>query len=60
MTATPTAQAARRAGAVSHDPTDWHAIHWRRAYRIVRRLQARIVKAVQCRPHPVTRVFGKA
>jgi len=50
MTAIPTAQAARRAGAVSHDPTDWHAIHWRRAYRIVRRLQARIVKAVQAGP----------
>jgi RNA-directed DNA polymerase len=47
MTATPAAQAARSAGAVSHDPTDWHAINWRRAYRIVRRLQARIVKAVQ-------------
>jgi RNA-directed DNA polymerase len=47
MTAIPTAQAARRAGAVSHDPTDWHATQWRRAYRIVRRLQARIVKAVQ-------------
>jgi RNA-directed DNA polymerase len=47
MTATPTAQAARSAGAVSHDRTEWHAMHWRRAYRIVRRLQARIVKAVQ-------------
>jgi RNA-directed DNA polymerase len=47
MAAIPTAQTARCAGAVSHDPTDWHAIHWRRAYRIVRRLQARIVEAVQ-------------
>jgi len=35
------------AGAVSHDPVDWHAIDWRRAHRIVRRLQARIVKATQ-------------
>jgi RNA-directed DNA polymerase len=35
------------AGAVSHDTGDWHAIDWRSAHRIVRRLQARIVKATQ-------------
>lgn len=35
------------AGAVSHNPLDWHAIDWPKAHRIVRRLQARIVKAVQ-------------
>ena len=35
------------AGAVSHKAVDWHAIDWRQAHRNVRRLQARIVKAVQ-------------
>jgi RNA-directed DNA polymerase len=47
MTATPTAQAARRAGAVSRDLMDWQAIHWRRVHQTVRRLQVRIVKARQ-------------
>jgi RNA-directed DNA polymerase len=47
MTATPTVQAARRAGAASHDPMDWHAIDWRHVHQTVRRLQARIVKAIQ-------------
>ena len=51
MTATTTAHAARRAGAVSRDPIEWHAIHWRRAYRIVRRLQVRIVKAYAAPRH---------
>ena len=35
------------AGAASHVPVDWHAIDWPKAHRNVRRLQARIVKAVQ-------------
>jgi RNA-directed DNA polymerase len=35
------------AGAVSHTEVDWHAIHWAKAHRIVRRLQTRIVKATQ-------------
>src|SRR4051795_11869538 len=35
------------AGAVSRNPTDWSAIHWLKAQREVRRLQARIVKAAQ-------------
>lgn len=35
------------AGAVSDEMTDWHAIDWRKVNRIVRRLQARIVKATQ-------------
>ena len=35
------------AGAVSHNPLGWHAIDWPKVHRIVRRLQARIVKAVQ-------------
>jgi RNA-directed DNA polymerase len=38
---------AHRAGAVSHDPMDWHAIEWRHVHQTVRRLQVRIVKAVQ-------------
>ena len=47
MTAQPAAQAAGHAGAVSHDLLEWHAIDWRRLQQNVRRLQARIVKAVQ-------------
>jgi len=35
------------AGAVSHPEVDWHAINWQKAHTIVRRLQARIVKAIQ-------------
>jgi len=35
------------AGAVSHPEVDWHAINWQQAHTIVRRLQARIVKATQ-------------
>jgi RNA-directed DNA polymerase len=35
------------AGAVSHAAGDWHAIDWPTVHRNVRRLQARIVKAVQ-------------
>ena len=37
----------RRAGAASHGEVDWHQIDWDQAHRIVRRLQARIVKATQ-------------
>jgi RNA-directed DNA polymerase len=47
MTAKHTAQAARIAGAASHDLLEWHAIDWRRVHQNVRRLQARIVKARQ-------------
>src|SRR6266446_2545157 len=47
MTAKTTAQAEMVAGAASHDGLDWHAIDWRRVHQIVRRLQARIVKAIQ-------------
>jgi RNA-directed DNA polymerase len=47
MTVNPTAQAETMAGAASHAPVDWHAIDWQKAHRNVRRLQARIVKAVQ-------------
>ena len=35
------------AGAFSHEGFSWHSINWRKAYRIVRRLQARIVKATK-------------
>jgi RNA-directed DNA polymerase len=35
------------AGAVSHVTVEWHAIDWPTVHRPVRRLQARIVKAVQ-------------
>ncbi len=39
--------AATAAGAASHERVDWHAIDWPKAHTIVRRLQARIVKATQ-------------
>src|SRR5262245_18845395 len=39
--------AATAAGAASPDSMDWHAIDWPKAHTIVRRLQARIVKATQ-------------
>jgi RNA-directed DNA polymerase len=35
------------AGAALDTALDWHAIAWQKVYRTVRRLQARIVKAVQ-------------
>ena len=38
---------ALQAGAVSHRDVDWHAINWHKAHTIVRRLQARLVKATQ-------------
>src|SRR3954465_9826638 len=37
----------RSAGAASHAEEGWHTIDWESPYRIVCRLQARIVKAVQ-------------
>jgi len=37
----------RTAGAASHAEEGWHTINWKSAYRIVCRLQARIVKAIQ-------------
>ena len=47
MTATTAAPAEMVAGAASHDVLDWHAIDWRRVHQTVRRLQVRIVKAIQ-------------
>src|ERR1700693_4760929 len=35
------------AGAVPDTTVDWHSINWKKVYRTVRRLQARIVKAVR-------------
>ncbi|ECE7752120.1 group II intron reverse transcriptase/maturase [Salmonella enterica subsp. enterica serovar Ngili] len=35
------------AGAPSHSAGDWHSIDWRKCYREMRRLQARIVKATR-------------
>src|SRR5262245_21988003 len=38
---------ATRTGALSHPTVAWHTITWYAVHRTVRRLQARIVKAVQ-------------
>src|SRR6187431_1646656 len=35
------------AGAAPNTAPDWHSIPWKKVYRTVRRLQARIVKATQ-------------
>ena len=40
-------QAATLAGAAPGLAVDWHSINWKKVYRTVRRLQARIVKAVR-------------
>jgi len=34
------------AGASLRKPVEWHSINWKKAHRNVRRLQARIVKAM--------------
>lgn len=47
MTATMNRAIPLLADAPSHEAVTWHAIDWRKANRIVRRLQARIVKAVR-------------
>ena len=39
--------AAVQAGALSRVDLNWLAIDWQAAHRVVRRLQARIVKATQ-------------
>ncbi len=36
--------------AVSRSEIDWHAINWQKVYPTVRRLQARIVKALVMKP----------
>ena len=35
------------AGASLRKPVEWHSINWKKAHRNVRRLQARIVKALK-------------
>src|SRR6202158_3878034 len=40
-------EASKTAGAASHTTVDWNSINWRNVQRTVRRLQARIVKAVR-------------
>jgi RNA-directed DNA polymerase len=40
-------QAATLAGATPGRAVDWHSINWNKVYRTVRRLQARIVKAIR-------------
>jgi len=61
--------AACSAGAASHYTMDWQAMDWPTVYRLVRRLQARIVKAeqagrcgqVKARPRRLTHAFrGRA
>jgi len=47
MTVYTTAMAARVTGAASHTTVEWQAIDWQKVHRNVRRLQARIVKAMQ-------------
>lgn len=51
-------------GALSQIETDWHSINWKKVYQNVRRLQARIVKAVKelevSTPRPVKRALRKA
>ncbi len=44
---TETMRSGNSVGAASHKAEDWHSIDWAKAHRIVRRLQARIVKATQ-------------
>ena len=39
--------AEKLAGAAPDPGVDWHSINWKKVYRTVRRLQARIVKAVR-------------
>lgn len=47
MTALSTATTEEQAGAAPRDTIDWHAMNWRQVTETVRRLQVRIVKAVQ-------------
>jgi RNA-directed DNA polymerase len=42
-------EVATLSGAFSHKEVDWHAIDWQKAHSIVKRLQARIVKATQAK-----------
>ncbi len=44
---TETRRSGNSVGAASHKAEEWHSIDWAKAHHIVRRLQARIVKATQ-------------
>jgi RNA-directed DNA polymerase len=44
---TETRHSGNSVGAASHKAEEWHSIDWAKAHRMVRRLQARIVKATQ-------------
>jgi RNA-directed DNA polymerase len=59
MTAHTPAPADTMAGATSHAAVDWHAIDWRQAHRIVRRLQARIVQATKDGKHNKARALQR-
>jgi len=50
--------AAVQAGALSRSAVDWNTINWHSAQRMVRRLQARIVKAIT--PRLVTEALIEA
>ena len=45
--ATDRQRSAVAAGASLREPVDWHSMNWNKAHRNVRRLQARIVKAMK-------------
>ena len=51
MTVFNEAQATADTGAPPHQVEHWHAIDWRKANQMVRRLQTRIVKAMQSGKH---------
>jgi|GEM_PF-1200250 len=55
MTATMTINSQALADAPSHDEESWHAVNWHKANRNLRRLQARIVKAVKAGNGPQLR-----
>ena len=44
-------------GANSNKEVNWHSINWKKAHRIVNRLQARIVKAIWCGNHGKVRAL---
>ena len=53
--------AATQAGALSRAEVNWLAIDWQAAHRVVRRLQARIVKATQVvKPRLFTEALSEA
>jgi len=47
------------AGASLREPVEWHSVNWKNAHRNVRRLQARIVKAMKTATGKFTTEVGK-